>query len=218
MTHIFRPEANVYAAINDTAEDGYAFLTNAINHEARVALEEEILNLPLEAGDHVNYPINQGTGREVRQLHERVYHPLGHPNVPKATRICQLLADTIRPMDSKLSTWLPTEIGYQRYRNSHDWISPHRDRLSDRLLSVTITITGSALVKMYKSSDDYRNLECITEFQTSPGTIMFLRAPGFASGSQIIHEVYPPTDGKREIVNFRMRSTVLKPPSETKWR
>ena len=118
----------------------------------------------------------------------------------------------------ELQEWLPTEIGYQRYRNTNDWISPHRDRKSDHLFSVTFTLTGSAWIHIHQPKTDpvdYRYLEKVDSFLSEPGTIFFLRAPGFGSSEQIMHEVMPPIDAPRHILNLRMRSTLLAAPKDT---
>ncbi len=199
-------------------QSGYAFVSAGVTIEATEALAAELSLLNLEVGDHETYPINKGTTREVKQLHARAYRVLGHADVPVATHLCYQLANIINMLSADLINWLPTEIGYQRYRDSRDWISPHRDRQSDELLSVTVTITGTAPVCIYAPSEDYNKLKLIDEFITEPRTVMFLRAPGFGSGEQTIHEVWPPINGKREIVNLRMRSGILNPPEKTKWK
>jgi hypothetical protein len=82
---------------------------------------------------------------------------------------------------------------------------------------VTYTITGSAMIKIYKPLTDpvdYAFIEQIDEFQTIPGTVMFLRAPGFGNGGQVIHEVLSPDIYPRYILNLRTRDILLKAPSE----
>jgi hypothetical protein len=100
-------------------------------------------------------------------------------------------------------------------------ISPHRDRVSDQVLSATFTLFGSAHVRVHAPETNpprYDRLREIDAFLTEPGTAMFLRAPGFGNGVQIIHEVDPPLIAPRGILNLRKRETILKPPSETRWR
>lgn len=193
---------------------GYLFVADFFNSTICAELEQEANSLKLEFADHEVAPLNAGTAREVRQRHERAYRPLDHIDVPIGSKLCYSLAMQVAKFPV-LASWLPTEIGYQRYRNDKDWISPHRDRKSDRLLSITCTLKGSAWMKVYKSEvdpPDYKKLIQIDEFLTQPGTAMFLRAPGFGSGQQVIHEVMPPLNGERLILNLRMRSTILKDP------
>lgn len=199
---------------------GYLFVPNVLDGVTCQHLSAEVDRLKLEFGDHVTHPINPGTPQEVRQWHERAYYPLGDPEVPMGTGLCRGLATEITghlEAFPELAGWIPNEIGYQRYRAPHDWISPHRDRRSDRLLSVTFTLAGSAWMRIYASDvnpPDYRRLTQIGEYLTAPGMALFLRAPGFGSGEQVIHEVMSPLSSSRLIVNLRMRPTVLVPPTE----
>lgn len=207
---------SIIAKVRDV---GYHFVDNALTEEAQTSLIEETTRLTFEDGNHVDYPINPGTKNEVRQLHERAYFLLGHTAVPITSQFCHTLSKTIALRHPELAGWLPNEIGYQRYRGSRDWISPHRDRRSDRLFSVTFTITGSATVNIYTSLVDppgYKHLILVTSWITKPGTAMFLRAPGLGSGEQTIHEVCPPANGERLILNLRMRPSILKRPGETR--
>jgi len=207
---------SVIAKVRDV---GYHFVDGALTEELHTSLLQETESLLFETGNHVDYPINPGAKNEVRQLHERAYFPLGHAAVPVTNKLCHALAESIAIKDQELAGWLPNEIGYQRYRDSRDWISPHRDRRSDRLFSVTFTITGSATMNIYTSTKDppdYGHLTLVASWLAKPGTAMFLRAPGLGSGEQIIHEVCPPLNGERLILNLRMRPSILKQPGETR--
>lgn len=207
-------------SLSNILDIGYDFVYDAISPEWCKAMEGEVASLNLEEGDHINYPINPGTTREVKQLHARMYVPVGHQDVPVASAITQYLIDIVKPFHKlyeQLTSWCPNEVGYQLYRDSKDWISPHRDRRNDQLLSATITIAGSAIVKMLEpidEPDDYSNLKTKFEFLTKPGSIMWLRAPGFGNGKQEIHEVSPPINNSRLILNLRMRPNILKRPIE----
>src|SRR3989344_675380 len=209
---------NLERALAETCEVGYFFASGAISPYFCSLMQTEIRQINLEEGDHVNYPINAGTLREVQQLHQRAYFPVGHPEIPIATEVTRSLAHDVGnliPCYPELENWCPTEAGYQRYRDSHDWISPHRDRRNDQLLSATITISGSALVRIYEpldNPDDYTKLGQTDQFLTQSGTLLLLRAPGFGTGEQTIHEVLSPLIGSRTILNLRMRPDILKNP------
>lgn len=192
---------------------GYTFVKNGLNEETRQTLLNEINTLPLEEGNHIYHAINKGKPNEVRQLHERAYYVLNDPAVPIASEVCKQLQKELR-----LDSWLLNEIGYQRYRSSSDWISPHRDRKSDKILSITFTLSGSANINIYHPTTpetDYHHLKKVDTFLSEPGTIFFLRAPGLGSGEQIIHEVMPPVVAPRNILNLRMRNTLLPSPKNT---
>ncbi len=216
---VFRDSLDVKSVLEQTRERGYAFVADALESDVLCELQNEIDRLGLEVGDHVTHPINAGTSTEVKQLHARAYTMLGDTNAPVyASELCRAMSGIIKKTGiypDELSSWLLNEIGYQRYRSSSDWIGPHRDRRTDELLSFTFTISGSAWIHVYESEvdpPDYRRLRKIDSFLTQPGTVMVLRAPGFGSGIQKIHEVMPPENGKRDILNLRMRPRVLPRP------
>lgn len=198
-------------------EKGYLFVEDFYDPGTILRLKMEINSLPLEAGNHVDYPINKGQINEVQQYHHR-YYCQKDEGAPVASQLCHGLSIGFH---FDLPGWMLNEIGYQRYYAPNDWISPHRDRASDKLLSVTVTISGSAWINIYESKTDppdYSKLTKIDSYLTKPGTFMFLRAPGLGSGKQIIHEVMSPITPTRDILNLRMRPTILKDPQHTKWR
>lgn len=217
---LFKPSFDLRKALELTRDRGYAFVANALEDDVCQGMQNEINRLPLEVGDHVTYPIGEHAKNEVRQLHARAYRMIDDPEVPYGSQICRRLFEAVQDAQifpDELRDWLLNEIGYQRYRSSSDWISPHRDRKSDDLLSVTLTISGFAWVHMYKPETDppdYKRLQRVDSFLTGPGTVMCLRAPGFGSGLQEIHEVMPPEEGVRDILNLRKRRILLPRPGK----
>lgn len=219
--NIFRPSFDFESAIEKTRTEGYFFAEDVLDDELRLALEKEIDSLPLESGDHVSRPINADKPNEVRQQHERLYLPVGDGLIPAANFAICALSSCVkdRAVQDYLRDWRLNEVGYQRYRHSKDFIGPHRDRSSDRFLSVTITINGTAPVRIFEPKGDYwdySNLLQTDEFNTSPGSLMLLRAPGLGSGEQVVHQVLPPIES-RAILNLRDRPSILENPSNPKW-
>jgi alkylated DNA repair dioxygenase AlkB len=217
---VFMPTFNLTDAIAETALQGYLFTDDALTEEIRRDLLEEVDTLPADIEDRVTRPINRGKPNEVRQQYGRSYHYLDDEDVPAANNVANLLSDAIRAQSTRfpeLNEWQATELGYQVYRPGDiDYISPHRDRASDKLLSITITISGSAIVRVLKTLgdfNDYSRLEQIDEFSTIDGSVMFLRAPGLANGERVVHQVLPPVNNIRKILNLRMRDRLLPAPS-----
>lgn len=207
----------------DAMEFGYAFDPKAIEKFARDALRRETNWLTFQRGVYFAKPIKEYGNTTVTQIHERAYLPIGDPRIPVASWASHALAhhvgiygrNTLWGFD--VSQWQPTEAGYQRYDWPDGHISPHRDRRSDQLLGATLTLEGSAVIRIHEPKadpDDYTNLELVNEFETRPGGLMLLRAPGGGSGKQVIHEVLPPKKGRRLVLNLRMRPDVLKTPGE----
>lgn len=223
---VLNQEVNWQQALVTTARRGYAFVSHAISFEACQLMEEEVEQLIFEDGDYTAQPITEYKSTKVTQRHERFYRSIADPRVTVAALIGNALIRKARevthslPQDhpvKALERWAPTEVGYQRYYRPEGHISPHRDRRSDQLLGATMTINGAALVKIYRplgELNDYTNLESIDEFETTPCSLMLLRASGLGSGEQAIHEVFPPRTASRLILNLRMRPDVLKSPSE----
>jgi len=140
--------------------------------------------------------------------------------VPYTSSYCRFISGVFLDFLPSGSNWLPNELGFQIYAKENHWISPHKDRKSDKILSLTLTLSGEAKVNIYIPNStivDYKNLYKIDEHLTKPGTAMFLKAPGLGNGEQIIHEVESPTKCPRLILNLRMRETLLKSPKEIKY-
>ncbi len=218
--YVLRPDFDLHHALAQAASRGYDFADNVLTAEACDALLEEVDGLPMETGDHISRPINLDKPNQVQQMHERAYVEYGSEQTPVGNFVADAIAKAVQQEGlmqfSQLRDWHPTELGYQRYRSGADHISPHRDRASDKLLAVTLTMAGSALIKIFKplgEPNDYVHLEQIDEYRTNRGSIMLLRAPGFANGEQVIHQVLPPYQGIRTILNLRMRNGILKTPA-----
>jgi hypothetical protein len=219
LPEVLHPAFDLEAAVRQAAELGYYFGAGAITEDTLLAFQNEVDSLPLEVGDHNVQPINAGKKHQVKQLHARFYTDLWDERVIVARAVTEAVADRIAKMthiDPALANWLPNEVGYQKYRDSHDYISPHRDRRNDQILALTITISGSNIIRTHEplgDPNDYSNLRQTDEFRTSPGSVMFLRAPSLGSGEQVIHSVLPPETGSRLILNLRMRPDILPPPA-----
>lgn len=215
----FNPNFHIAVAVRQAAERGYYFESGVMTDEVLREFEEEVNSLNMEFGDHVSNPIYAGTKKEIQQLHDRFYSDIYDPLVPVAHRVAVQTAAWANQMtyiDPGILDWLPNEVGYQRYAQGEGHITPHRDRRNDQILAFTITIAGSNVVRIHEPAgdpDDYTNLRQVDEFRTSPGSVMFLRAPGLGSGEQIIHSVLPPENGSRLILNLRMRPDILPPPA-----
>lgn len=211
----------LHVAIPRAAELGYAFAPNVISELGCRLLVEEAESLALQLDDRVDNPINAGSGREVSQKHEQYYAPLGDPSIPHASFLGRTIAKRVkarrfRPGLEGLSRWLPNEVGYQLYRDDTHHLGKHKDRLDDEMLGATITLSGSAWVGIYDTigrPDDYKKTREIDAFDAQPGDMMLLRATGLGSGDRMIHEVSPPENAPRLIVNFRMRPNVLPAPN-----
>ncbi len=214
MPPVFSESYDFEADVRRTASQGYAFASGVFTADICRLMEAEVASLPMEFGDHVKAPINQGKPFQVQQSHERYYDELSSGNVPVAKFVAEALHSRALNLTNEypeLADWSLNEAGYQNYRNNSDMIGVHRDRRNDQLLAVTITITGSAQVLIHEplgDPDDYRQTRITDQFRTTAGSVMMLRATGLASGEQTLHQVMPPEHGNRLILNLRMRPPV----------
>lgn len=214
---IFVPSFDVERALLRVREDGFFFQRQAIAPEWVSRLRAESEGLALSPVTSEVEVMQRGRRNEVHQRHIRQYRALGEAEIPEASSACHALAEAVSPFAEGLGLrgWLLNEIGYQRYQPYTDFISPHSDRWSDRLLSVTISLSSYAWMNLYDPLTDpvdYTHLRRFKSVLLGPGSVMLLRAPGFGSGEQVIHGVMPPFAGVRDILNLRMRPTVLPQP------
>jgi hypothetical protein len=212
---IFTDRAEVINGINSAAQVGYAFVHAALTETMLSALQAEGESQNLVLGDHTTKPINAGTLRQITQKHEKAYKELDAEILPVASFLTSALATQAKRLQEPypaLAHWRATEAGYQLYSDPDHHISKHRDRRKDQILAATVTIYGKAIVGIHEPLDDpndYTNTQRIDECEAGPGTLMFLRAQNLGSGEQMIHDVSPPIDGPRLILNLRMRPDVL---------
>jgi hypothetical protein len=198
------------SAMQSTIAHGYAFIHSAIGESLCGQLDAELDSLPLAPTDNIAKPLNTGTSFEVLQKHECLYLPIPSPQTPVANIVSEGLVRAVHDLSAvhpSLAHWRINEVGYQRYRDDTDGISPHRDR-RDLLLKATITLSGQAIVKILESlgaAQDYSRLRVIDSCIASRGTIMLLRASGYGLGYPVIHQVEPPTNGDRAILNLSMQ-------------
>lgn len=199
-------------AIAETKGKGYFFQSNALSEEAAYLLEYEAGSL-YDSGQ-MKPPVNSET-TGVSQNHDHFYTEYGDRRVVYANVIIEGLVRAIKELERfpELRDWFPKEVGYQRY-SGEGYIDIHRDRATDKLLAATFTISGVAGIEIYQtinSPNDYSpgNVKLIDEFESEPRSIMLLRASGFGSGQRIPHKVLNPVVVPRNVLNLRMRSTIL---------
>lgn len=207
---------DIEASVARTTREGYCFVPRSLTTEACRALEAEAAGLELKPSDQEVF--NEGTAHQITQSHERSYLPIGHDSIPVANFVASALTRRVRGLIRvcpELADWQPTEAGYQRYRAGEGHISPHRDSEGDELLGVTITVSGSAAVKIYDDPpgdpDDYTDLQLSDEFHTRRGSALLLRGKGLGDGGRTIHEILPPAHGSRTVLNLRMRPDIVRP-------
>jgi len=100
--------------------------------------------------------------------------------------------------------WHPNDVSVQRYAPNTQGISPHLDSKRYVHLIAIFTTEGSALFRLCKD----RSGPVLKEWGTTPGSLVLMRAPGFAGlkDGRPFHTVEGPRTGSRYSVTFRMDS------------
>lgn len=210
---IFENGGELSEAVVQAKEQGYGLARRVLSPKARTMLILEAASLELDLHDRSEQPINSGTDQEISLKYEQYYRGLGDPTILEASSVARELHKRAMMLRFRkgykgLHGWLPNSIGYQRYGDDSHHISPHRDAASDQLLRATITLQGSASVRIHEAlgnPDEYTNTQVIDELEAQPGDIMFLRAPGLGDGGRVVHEALPPKDGTRLILDLSMK-------------
>lgn len=180
-----------------TRETGYAFFADAVAPELCDALTREMQGL-------------------VGQRREHHHRSIDRPGIPAASDCCYAVSELVEAQEAdfpELIGWLPNQVGYLHYFGAHDRVIPHRDSALERLLGLTLTLFGSAHVRIHVPEGDppdEKRLRQVDEFLVQPGTAMFLRSGGFGDGTRVIHDVIQRVV-PRGILNLRMYPTVLSP-------
>lgn len=114
------------------------------------------------------------------------------------------LAAQVRSVHDGASSWMPNEVYVQRYRVGDLGVTPHRDWKRYRYLVAIFTAAGEAEFMLCKN----RAGELLRSWTAAPGSLVLLRAPGFAGvdDGRNLHAVRGPVTGERISVTYRMDS------------
>lgn len=205
----FKSSSAIGSGIEQAAERGFSFVPGAVSQDVLDEILAETETLSFETDEQV---FRAGSANRVEQHLEKCNVSVLDERIPTVKLVAEGLAQQarFRRHYAALRNWMPNEAGFQLYKEGHH-ITAHRDSAKDLFLGATVTLRGSAVVKMYRTIDnpiDYRpnNLQQLDTHTTQPGDIMFLRANGLANGVQVPHEVLPPIADERLTLNLRMRA------------
>ena len=200
------PYLDLRHALLRVATSGMAFVEKALNHDCCRCLQHEIQSeafeqLPSEIG-----PYRVREDADLFRITEANLH--NYPTVREVRRelISRVHADG-HGIDGS-DRWFPNDIAVMRYRPGSIGVSPHRDGLRNHYLIVIVTSQGSApLVHCVN-----REGTIIEEWETIPGSLALLRAPGFAGAEgddRPFHAVRGPAAGWRYSLTFRMNTGLM---------
>ena len=140
-----------------------------------------------------------------------------HPPFPDHP-VVRALAESLEWFEG----YRPNHVSVHRYRAGELGITPHYDERKYRMLIAALTISGSAEFSIVEDPDPDRELPSykvvgarraapvLSSWETTPGDLILMRAPGFdgAEDGRPLHQVSGGKDGHRTALVFRMETQV----------
>lgn len=194
-------DLDLHHPLRCAAKFGASFLTESLTDAIRKILHDEI-----SAGSFK--PLPKQIGRYgVR--HEAELLQIGPDRVTSYPTVARLRRDLVQLVHLHaqdipgLTAWQPNDIAAMRYRTRSLGITPHGDNKQYRHLIAIFTIEGSTTFTHCADRDG----TVLDRWQTMPGSLVLLRAPGPPGAGQTrpFHTVSGPTNGPRVSLTFRMR-------------
>src|SRR5262249_30679087 len=146
----------------------------ALDHDYRRHLQHEIQDGPFERLPSEVGPYHV---REDADMFRITKANLGdYPTVRQARRALTTRIHADGEGIDGTNRWFPNDIAVMRYKPGSIGVSPHRDGLRNHYLIAIITSHGSAPLAHCTN----REGTIIEEWETTPGSLVLLRAPGLA--------------------------------------
>ena len=193
------PRLDLRRALRQARARGAAFVPAALDEGFRRRLKREIASGPFE-----RFPrsFNRGLVRQEIDGFD-IRDPMdGYPAVAELRdELAELIRYHGRGVPG-LATWRPNEVGVARYRRGSLGITPHLDGRRYRRLVAVVTLFGNARFAVCRN----RSGDILAEWQTGPGSLVLLRAPGLGGirDGRPFHRVVGPPRGERCSLGFRM--------------
>lgn len=202
------PHLDLRPALLRVAASGMAFVENALDHDYCRRLQHEVQDGPFERlpGEVGPYHV-----REDADMFRITEANLGdYPAVRQARRELTTRIHADSEGIGGTGRWFPNDIAVMRYKPGSIGVSPHRDGLRNHYLIAIITSHGSAPLTHCAN----REGTIIEEWETIPGSLALLRAPGLADAEKHdrpFHAVRGPAAGWRCSLTFRMNTRLPGP-------
>jgi hypothetical protein len=191
---------DLHQPLTHAAEVGASFVADVLTDTARTRLHAEIgagsfQPLPTQIGPY-------GVRQEAELLQIGVEDFASYPAVARLRLDLVGLVHAHGHGIPGLAAWQPNDIAAMRYHTGSLGITPHRDHKRYRHLIAIFTIEGSAT---FTHCAD-REGTVVDRWQTIPGSLVLLRAPGPAGAGETrpFHTISGPTNGPRVSLTFRM--------------
>jgi hypothetical protein len=191
------PNLDLGRPLQALGEAGATVIPHAITEPFRQQLEREIEDGPFERLPDQIGPVRQEADLFVITDAMTAYPALARLRAEFVTRVRQ----DGRQLPG-LARWWPNEAYVQRYEPGALGVSPHLDSKWFVVLVAIFTIQGTARFALCQD----RAGEIIQEWDTGPGSLALLRAPGLlgAKEQRPFHSVSGPAGERRFSVTFRM--------------
>ncbi|MGH8930876.1 MAG: hypothetical protein ACRDZO_09695 [Egibacteraceae bacterium] len=185
----------LHHAVRATREHGYAYVPRALD-------QHQCQRLVSSIPDSLAEPVEEVVG-EVRQHARELALPVdGLDNL----ELNRLLAAFDKALPATVA-FTPTELTYMFYKGPHAGISPHRDPARHKMLIAIFTLKGRATFRVHGTRSES---DITAEWTTSPGDLMFLRAPELHPHikARPFHSIGPPIGSEERIsLSLRMKSS-----------
>jgi hypothetical protein len=202
------PYLDLRQALLRVATSGMAFVEKALDHDYCRCLQHEVQSGPFEQLPSEVGPYHVREEADLLRITEANLD--NYPTVRKARHelISRIHTDG-HGIDGS-DRWFPNDIAVMRYAPGSIGVSPHRDGLRNRYLIAIVTSQGSAPLVHCMN----REGTIIEEWETIAGSLVLLRAPGFAGAEgddRPFHAVRGPAAGSRYSLTFRMNTRLTDP-------
>ncbi|MGH4009790.1 MAG: hypothetical protein ACRDTH_16850 [Pseudonocardiaceae bacterium] len=199
------PYLDLRHALLRVATSGMAFIEKALDHDCCRYLQHEVQS---EAFEQLPSEIGPYRVREDADLFRITEANLD--NYPTVRKVRHELISRVHTDGHGIEgsdRWFPNDIAVMRYRPGSIGVSPHRDGLRNHYLIAIVTSQDSAPLAHCLN----REGTIIEEWETIPGSLALLRAPGFAvakGDDRPFHAVRGPAAGWRYSLTFRMNTSL----------
>lgn len=197
------PYLDLRHALLRVVTSGMAFVEKALDHDCCRCLQHEV-----QSGTFEQLPSEVGPYRVREEADLFRITEANLDNYPAVRKVCRELISRVHADGHGIDgsdRWVPNDIAVMRYRPGSIGVSPHRDGLRNHYLIAIVTSQGSAPLAHCLN----REGTIIEEWETIPGSLVLLRAPGFAGSEgddRPFHAVRGPEAGWRYSLTFRMNT------------
>lgn len=191
-------DIDIRAALLAAKADGASFISGALHDPFGERLQNEI-----EAGPFS--PMPDRVGQVTQEVDSFIARGSAIEGFPLLEELREDLVAAVKHEGRGIkgvTTWRPNLVTVQRFKAEAIGITPHLDGKRFAKLVAIFTTKGNARFTVCKS----RKGEILQQWDLRPGSLVLLRAPGFAGleDGRPFHMVEGPKRGQRYSIAFRL--------------